>query len=220
MAKVYLDEIDALLGSNTTDSLTTDSTEATSVNQAITDFISGSSAQLIGTSWDKYRSELETINAALQTRIAIANKLAAAIKEALQLLKDYLGDDLMLDTSKLDEYKQAKKNCEDSIAKLNGMLSATTTASYTDSEGKTQTKTVALYDASEIRAQIASAEETLKELDRLITKIEGFEPVYQKAEAILQAAFGDLPGFKEQVNSFTPSRTVTYKPATAAATTT
>ncbi len=214
MAKVYLDEVDALLGSGATDTLNTDATEATNVNQAITDFVTGSKDKLVGASWDKYRTNLESIGAALQSRIALAQKLGAAIKEALQILKDYLGDDLMLDTSKLEEYKLAKQNCENSIAKLNEMLSATTTQTYTDTNGQQQTRTVALYDASDIKAQIAEAETTLKELDRLITKIEGFEPVYQKAEAILQAAFEGLPGFKEQVNSISPSRTVTYKPAT------
>ena len=108
MAKVYLDEVDALLGSRATDTLSTDATEATNVNQAITDFVTGSKDKLVGASWDKYRTNLESIGAALQSRIALAQKLGAAIKEALQILKDYLGDDLMLDTSKLEEYKLAK----------------------------------------------------------------------------------------------------------------
>lgn len=213
MAKVYLDEIDAYLQSGTVDTLTVDSQEATSVQEAITSFVGTSKAQLAGQSWDDYRTKLESISEALQARIALAKKLGEAIQKALQLLKDYLGDDLYLDSDKLDVYKQQKQNCENSIAKLNGMLSATTQVEYKDESGQTRTKSVALYDAGEIRAQIATAEETLKELDRLITKIEGLDAVYAQAEAILQEAFAGLDGFKNQVSGIMPDRTVSYKPA-------
>ena len=213
MPKVYLDEIDALLTSGTMDTLTVDSSEATTVSEAITSFIGGSQTQLAGQSWDDYRAKLQTINEAMQVRIALAKKLGEAIQKALQLLKDYLGDDLYLDSDKLDLYRKQKQNCENSIAKLNSMLSATTQVEYKDESGVTRTKSVALYDASEIRAQIATAEETLRELDRLITKIEGLDAVYAEAEAILAEAFSGIDGFKNQVSDIMPDRTVSYKPA-------
>ncbi len=213
MAKVYLDEIEALLGSTTFNTLSVDSQEATSVSDAITDFVSGSKAQLIGDSWDNYRNKLETINEAMKARIALAKELGEAIQKALQLLKDYLGDDLYLDSDKLDAFKSQKQYCENSIAKLNSMLSETTSVTYQDTDGTTKVKSVALYDTAEIRAQIATAEETLQELNRLIAKIEGLDAVYAQAEAILQAAFSGVDGFKNQVAGFMPDKTVSYKAA-------
>ncbi|MBP5679197.1 MAG: hypothetical protein J6X28_05200 [Bacilli bacterium] len=213
MAKIYQDEIDAFLSSGTLDTLTVDSSEGNSINEALLDFNDRSRFQLEGNNWDKYRTKLAAFNEAMQTRARLAKAIEAAIKEALQLLEDYLGDDLMLDSSKLDEYKQERQNCKDSIDKLNGMLNATTQVEYTNENGEKKKKTVALYDAGEIRSQIALAEETIAELDRLITKIEGFEPVYQQAVSILEGAFSELGTFQSQVSAIVPDATFSYKPA-------
>ncbi len=211
MAKVYLDEIDAFLASGTLDSLTVDSTEGGSLNDALLNFVDRSSSQLEGVNWDGYRNKFSQFNAAMAARMSLAEKLGSAISEALQLLKDYLGDDLMLDSSKLEEYRRHRQNCLTSIENLNGMLSETTTITYTDAEGNERTTTTALYDANEIRAQIDSANETLRELDRLITKIEGLDEVYSRAEAILQTAFAGIDVFKSQVEGIMPDAAFSYR---------
>lgn len=213
MAKIYLDEIDAFLSSGTMDCLTADSKEGGTINEAILNFNDASRFQLEGNNWDQYRSKLASFNEAMQVRMSVASKLGAAIQEALKLLKDYLGDDLMLDSSKLDEYKRQKQNCRDSIDKLNAMLNETTQVEQTDANGVKTTVTVAVYDAGDIRAQISLAEETITELDRLITKIEGLDAVYQQAEAILQTAFSEVTAFQNQVSGIMPDATFSYKAA-------
>ena len=213
MAKVYLDEINAFLSSGTNDVLAVDAREGSNIGNALTSFVSTSGEKLVGVHWDNYRETFDSFNKAIQARIALANKLGAAIEEALTLLKNYLGEDQMLDSSQLGEYKTQRQNCQNCIDNLNSMLSQTTTVRYTDSAGNVVTQTVPLYDANEIRAQIATAQETLKELDRLITKIEGLDAVYAQAEAILQAAFQDITVFQGQVEAITPHPTYSYKKA-------
>ena len=213
MAKVYLEEINAFLGSGTLDTLTIDSTEGNTINEALLDFCDLSSNQLVGVNWDNYRSKLSSFNKAMQTRMKLAKNLGDAIREALQLLKDYMGEDLMLDSSRLDEYRYQRQVCQKSIDTLNSMLSETTQIEYRDSSGVTRVQTVPLYDASEVREQISLAEETLTELDRIIDKIEGLDAVYHQAEAILQAAFSEISSFQSEVESILPDATFTYKRA-------
>ena len=211
MAKVYLDEIDAFLGSNTFDVLTNDSNNSKSINSSIDSFINGSKEQLVGVNWDGYRTKMGQYNEAFNSGMQIASKLGDAIKEALQLLKDYLGDDLMLDSSKLEYYRQQKTICENSIDTLKGMLSQTTTVESKDSNGNSIQTTQLLYNTSEINSKISLAEETLTELNRLINKIEGLDEVYNKADSILQEAFSGLESFGTSVTSITPDGRFEYK---------
>ena len=213
MAKVYLDEIDAYLSSSTTNTLTVDSTESSNIGEAIQSFVDGSKAQLDGVNWDNYRTKFAAFSQAMQTRMRLASKLATAIEEALRLLKDYLGEDQMLDSSQLEEYKLQRQSCQNSIDTLKGMLNATRQVQYTDANGQTQTRTEPLYDANEIRSQITLAEETLTELDRIIKKIEGLDAVYSQAESILQAAFSEVTTFKSEVESIVPDFTCSYRKA-------
>ena len=211
MAKIYLDEINAFLESNTITGLTNDSREGGNVNNALGLFVEESGTRLASNHWDTYRNTFSEFNKAIQARAALATKLGEAISKALQLLKDYLGDDQMLDSSKLEEYKKHKKTCEESIAKLNEMLNATTQVTRKNSEGQDIVITVPLYDSSDIRAQISKANETITELDRLIAKIEGLDEVYNQAEAILQEAFSDIDSFKTLVGSIVPDKKVSYR---------
>ncbi len=211
MAKVYLDEINTFLESNTFDILSNDSSNSKNINSSLDSFISGTKDQLIGVNWDGYRTKMGEYNEAFASGMQIASKMSEAIKEALQILKDYLGDDLMLDSSKLDYYRKQKTICENSIDSLKGMLTATTTVESKGANGETITSTQLLYDTSEINSKISLAQETLTELNRLITKIEGLDEVYNKAEAILQEAFSGLDSFGASVTSIKPDGRFEYK---------
>ena len=215
MPKVYLDEIDALLGSGTTSSLSTDSQEGKSLNSAIDSYINSSKSTLKGAQWDKSRAKLQTFNEALKTRMELAEKMGEAIKNALQLLKDYLGEDAMLDTSQLVEYQKQRDICQNSINQLTGMLSETHSVTTKDSEGRDVVTTELVYDSAAIQSQIDLAKETLVELDRIITKIEGLEEVYNKAMGILEEGFAGLQAFQSSVSSITPSGIFSYKPSTS-----
>ncbi len=220
MPKIYLDEIDAVLGSGTCSSLSTDSQESKTTKDALTSYISDSKSTLKGEQWDKSRAKMEAFSEALQTRIALAESLMEAIKKALTLLKDYLGEDSMLDTEQLPEYQKQREICVSSIEKLNAMLTETRQVPHTDAEGKTYYTTESVYDSATIQAQIDQAKQVLTELDRIIKKIEGLEAVYNEAMAILEEAFAGVQPFSGQVTAITPSGIFTYKPASATTSTT
>ncbi len=218
MAKVYLDEIEAALASTTCSSLKTDSSESKDIHSSLHSFISAR-FRLRGEQWDKVRTKLQTYDEALQQRMELATKLEEAITKALQILKDYLGEDMMLDTAQLGEYQKQRTICQNSIDTLNHMLTETEEYSYTGADGKTYTETRLKYDSAAIRSQIAEAEATLKELDRIIKKIEGLDEVYAKAEAILKEAFAGIDTFKSSVEAIKPSGIYKYQPTETTVTT-
>ena len=115
MAKLYLDELESALSFTTFNTLSQDSRDATSTGNHLVDFIEQSEADLKGEQWDQVRGKMAEFQQALGQRAQVADHLGAAIEEALQMLKDYMEPDEMLDSSRLEEYRDAKKQCEDSI---------------------------------------------------------------------------------------------------------
>ncbi len=219
MPKVYLDEIDAALNSTTFDTLSTDSQESKSLEESLSSYINTSHRKLKGDQWNKSREKMKLYSDALKTRMELAQKLGEAIKEALTLLKDYLGEDAMLDTSQYQDYLNKRTECENSIkelqAKRNEMVAVTTTVN-----GVTQTHYEHAYDVGAIDSYIQQATEVLKELNRIIEKLEGLEEVYNKAMAILEEAFAGLTPFQNSVASIKPSGKFVYKPSSSSSTTT
>lgn len=213
MPKVYLDEINAALSSNTFSVLDSDANDASTLQSALIEFTDYSSGDLSGSQWDKYRSKMSQFGEAMKERAALAAKLGAAIKEALELLRDYMGEDLMLDSSKLEEYKYQRQICENSIQTLNVMMNEKVEEQYLDANGNEATRYVPVYNSNEVRSQLSLANDTLRELDRLIAKIEGLDAVYQQAEAILSSAFSDLDGFKSRIADIVPDGKFQYHAA-------
>ena len=68
-----------------------------------------------------------------------------------------------------------------------------------------------MYDADTINAQIEVARATLKELDRIIKKVEGLDDVYKEAEALMEAAYQEVLEVSSRVASITPSSKYVYK---------
>ena len=198
MPKVYLSEINATLSSNIIPALETDSQESKNCETAVTGYINESPEKLKGDMWDKTREKMGIYNTSLKTRTELGTTLAEAIKKALTLLQDYMGEYQMLDTDQLPEYKKQRQICLDAIEQL--------TAYAKDSK----------YNSAEIQAQIDQANEVLKELDKIIAKIEGLDPVYNEAMQILQEAFDKIPPFENGVKDIQPSGLYVYKPATKA----
>ncbi len=215
MTKLYLDELDAALGGTTCSTLTQDSTDSKSVDDIIKSFCEKSDGKLSGEQWNKVRGKLTQYQAALGARAEVANKLSEAIQKALKLLKDYMGSDNMLDTSKLDDYKAERQRCKECIASLNSMLNETVAKKVQNADGSYSTTYVSAYDSSVINAQIAAAEDTLKELDRIIEKIEGLDAVYKEAEGMMEEAYQEVLKFKSSISTITPSGKYVYKKADA-----
>ena len=196
MPKVYLSEIDATLNSNIIPALSTDSQEGQTTQTAVTSFLNDSPEKLKGDFFFFFIQKMETsYNTALKTRVELAANLAEAIKKALTLLKDYLGEDEMLDTDKLPEYKKQRQICLDAIEQL--------TEYAKDSR----------YNSAELQEQINQAKATLAELDRIIAKIEGLEPVYNEAMQIIQEAAAKISPFESAVKDIKPSGIFVYQKA-------
>lgn len=210
MSKVYLDELEAFDKSNTLESLAVDATDADKVNEILLNFIDKSRTELKGEDWDAYRKKFNAYSNALQARKELAVILEEAIKQAEQLLKNYLGEDLMIDTSRLEEYKHNKQLCENSIELLKDMLAKKDKIEYVDRNGTTQIESSQL-ETKEIEEQMEQAKETLEELDRMISKIEGLDEVYSQAELILRSAFARIDIFRSQVESLIPDVTYSYR---------
>lgn len=205
MAKIYSDELKATLASNTFDMFDAEASESKTLSDAISNFVESNKDKLSGAQYDEFRSKFEKFSEALAIRMALAASLGSAIKEAIQLLVDYIGEDTSLDSSKLDEYKRERETCANSIETLKGMLTATHQV-----ERNGEMVTEAKYNSAEINQKIALAEETLAELDRIIAKVEGLDAVYAKAESILAGAFSQIDGFKSNVSSITPHGVYSY----------
>lgn len=210
MAKVFLEELEAFEKSNTLETIETDAREANKANEILLNFVDKSKTELKGEGWDAYRKKFNAYSVALQAREEIATIMEDAIKQALSLLKNYLGDDLMIDTSRLEEYQHNKQICENSIESLKEMLEEKDKTEYVDKDGTTQIVPSNL-ETEEIEEQIELAKDTIEELDRMIAKIEGFDEVYSQAELILQSAFSRIDMFRSQVEGLVPDVTYSYR---------
>ena len=210
MAKIYLDEVDAYLSSGICNLVSNDKEEARTLTDNITNFIDSSKTKLQGNKWNEYRENFGKLNEALKTRMSLAMKLSTAIKEALELIKDYMGEDQMLDSSDLDEYKRQREICKNSIQTLNSMLNEKMEVEIPDATGNMTKRMVPVYNSAEINTQLSLANETLTKLDRLITKIEGLDEIYNRAQQILQETFQNIEGFKNEVANITPDTTFQY----------
>lgn len=213
MAKIYSDELEAAMSFTTFDTLNQDSTDATSTGDKLVDFIEQSGAELSGEQWETVRAKMTEFQTALASRATVANHLGEAIQEALKKLKDYMAPYEMLDSSRLDEYKAARDECEASIETLQGMLGEMKQVSYPDpnNEGEYINEWVHVYDVDAVNAEIEAAKATLEELDRIIAKVEGLDAVYEEAEVMLEEAYQEVLQFQQQVSSITPSSKYVYQ---------
>ncbi len=212
--KVYADELISFKNSSVCSSLKSDSKESVSVESTISDFITMAKGRLTGSGWDNACAKLNEFQAALLKRVEVANSLAGAIESAINLIIDYMGEYPYLDCSQLEEIKENKKQCEANIEMIKGAMYATRTEERIDNiTGEVKRITVNVYSASEIaefQRCIDKLQESINEIQKLITKLEGLEAIYKQAEGILAGAFSQIDGFGSSVSSIVPNNKVVY----------
>ena len=182
MAKLYLDELEAALSCQGVSNLVQDMEDSKKTNSCLTNFVSNSTSTLEGETWDAVRNKIGEFSEALEARCSAASALHDAITQALNMLKDYMGEDQMLDSSKLGDCRAQKQECENTISSLKAKLSSSTE------------------NTSSIRSQISSAEKTLEELDRLIKKLEGLDAIYQQAQGVLESGYQEVISFSSKAS--------------------
>ena len=210
MTKVCMEDLDNGMADSTFKNLKNDNAESTKLKDSISEFTSDKE-RLKGEQWDTVKKKINEFQPLLEERGKVADKLIEAIKSAIGVLKEYLGDDQMLDTSQLEDYKEEKRKVEQTISDLKAKLLETVTEEVDDGAGGTETITKPKYNADDINKQIAAAEETLKELDRIIKKIEGLDAVYEKAMGIIEEAAAEVAKFQTDVEQVKPSGKFVYK---------
>ena len=210
MTKVCMEDLDNGMADSTFKNLKNDNTESTKLKDSISEFTSDKE-RLKGEQWDTVKKKINEFQPLLEERGKVADKLMESIKSAIGVLKEYLGDDQMLDTSQLEDYKEEKRKVEQTISDLKAKLLETVTEEVDDGAGGTETITKPKYNADDINKQIAAAEETLKELDRIIKKIEGLDAVYEKAMGIIEEAAAEIAKFQTNVEQVKPSGKFVYK---------
>ena len=210
MTKVCMEDLDNGMADSTFKNLKNDNSESTKLKDSISEFTSDKE-RLKGEQWDTVKKKINEFQPLLEERGKVADKLIEAIKSAIGVLKEYLGDDQMLDTSQLEDYKEEKRKVEQTISDLKAKLLETVTEEVDDGAGGTTTITKPKYDADDINKQIVAAEETLKELDRIIKKIEGLDAVYEKAMGIIEEAAAEIAKFQTDVEQVKPSGKFVYK---------
>ena len=205
-----MEDLDNGMAESTFKNLKNDDKESKKLKDSINDFTSNKD-KLKGEQWDRVKKKINEFQPLLEERGNVANKLMESITSAITLLKDYLGEDQMLDTSKLEEFKEEKRKVEQTIESLKAKLNETVEETVDDGAGGTKTVTKPKYNAADINEQIKAAEDTLKELERIITKIEGLDEVYNKATGIMDEAAAEIATFQANVESVKPSGKFVYK---------
>lgn len=211
---VHVDGLNTIKNSDTLKIISGDVERRKNVSSHLSNFMNDT-VTLQGEQWNKERAKIGQYQQAFNKRGEVASKMIELINKAIQILLDYLGDDIYLDPSELEELKAMVLKCENNISSLEDTINATKQETYTNSEGKLVTTTVSVYSASqkaEFRRQIQELREIIKECKRLISKIEGLPAIYQQALAILAEIEPDLKGLNDMVTSIVPSQKVIYSP--------
>ena len=156
----------------------------------------------------------QNYNDLLDKRSKVATNLSSAINDAVKLLLEYLGEDLYLDPSKLEEIQQTKKQCENLITNLENSINSQQEVEVVDELGNITYKLEYIYsyaEREELRSKINELRnETIPRLNKLIDKINGLPDIYEKAKEIIRTAYSEIENFSNEVNSITPSDKVTF----------
>ena len=211
MSAIYLTELTDALGCSAMGGLTADGTESGNIKGVIDEFVAD--PRLQGSAWDSVRAKLSEFSAAFEARMNLVSNLSAAINEALNLLIEYMGEDKYLNPEDLETIRATCESSKTTLATIGGLLASTTV--YTDPETGEESSVYVVADQGTrdaLAAKMGELSEAIPEMERLIAKLEQFQEVYDKAVAILDAAFAEVDAFGTMVADIIPSEKVQYVP--------
>jgi len=179
-----------LLSYNSILTISNDSSKIKNSQVTLQEFIDNNST-LQGVHWDLLRNKMSKYNYLLSGRAQLAETVTNAIKKAVKLLLDYLGDDLYLDNSQLEELDELKMRITRIIANLESQINSMITHTYMLDDGTEETRRIHKYSAdlrNNFKERIEEYKLQLREVDRLIAKIEGLAGIYAQANSIIDEA--------------------------------
>ena len=211
---IHRDMLDSLLNCSSFKNLSGDITIG-ETGGILNEFINNKDV-LQGQEWDKVRVKLTKYNSLFVMRSNVADSLLTAIEGAIKKVKDYLGEDISLDSSKLGELKELENRCKNDINNLKALVDSQETVMVELDTGEKIEKLVYVYSEEsriEFRRQIDELEFTvLPELIRLIKKTEGLETVYSEAKALIMSVYENIEQFNKAVVALVPSSKVSFNP--------
>ena len=213
-SSIHVDMLRELLNS---DSLKILSNEKESVNKMdiiLNNFINDK-VNLVGKEWDNVRNKLGKYEEIYKRRMIVVNSLVTTINSVVSILLNYLGDDLYLDISKLDEMREAKRKVEISIVEMEDAINSKTIINYIKEDGSIGTKEEYLYNY-EKRMEFQNninllRNDILPEINRLIDKIIGLEDVYNEVKLMMNNELSNVEKFALEVDSIIPSKKVSFQ---------
>lgn len=186
MAILYADDIQHAKTSDARQKVIVDGEEAKVLKENIKTFIEESVNVLVGDSWDLLRTRLNACCDVLTIREQTATNLVTAIDTANQILETYMDGD-----SKLDDATLPDLEAELGTAKRQLAILKEGTIVHNSKTGKEEK----VYDTMAIE----NTEKQIKELEKMIEKLERLKPTDASAYGVLTAC--DLSSYQTAVNN-------------------
>lgn len=196
-----INDINNALSSEIFSTIQNDSELSMKMEQVINDFVNNSNDILAGNMWDVEKRKLQKYMELLVRQSKVETQLYNDLKEALLLIKNYLGQYEELDLKNLDELKITVKDIESKIANLRKMMKETKIVNVYEKETLIKSYETSLYDNDYLRKEISNAQELLEKTKRLIDKIEGLEDVMNRAQVILNQTYSQIEKYNNDVES-------------------
>lgn len=162
MSVIYAGDLSHAMNGAAVSSLNADKEDAASMINAIQDFISNTTGNLVGRGYDEIRGHLQSYIGILEARSRIADEIIAGIKSACGTMISYMDGEGKLDTSELPDYYNKLNSLLQTLANIAGAIN-----SYDPDESDVS--------LSYLYSQYTSCELQIKEVKRMIDLLEGLD---------------------------------------------
>ena len=212
--KISVDALKAAV-SAITPTLDAEIDRAKALSQGVDEFMSGIGAGslLQGGVWDDVATNLSTYKDMLKVSQQAAEFLQDAMKTAMGIIIDYMGDYDSLDDSELEAKEQALKEAESAYnaadAAYKAAVACVPRAAEKATDGTIITPAVTCPDVGAAKAALDNAKTVFDELTKLVEKLRGLADVLKAAQDIIldavnqiKAAYADPVSFVQNNGSF------------------
>ena len=169
------------------------------VGVELENFISFSSGHLQGNAWDNVRAKLDAYVTLLYDSCEIIGAILEEADYSVNKLSNYLGEYETLDTSKLTELEEKLRQLNASRGYWNSLLPKLLDVSLDLVDGVAKVPVKPAINKATIMSNIRNIDDSIKELEKLIKKVEGLDNADGSACAGLSGSTPDLNSFSGRV---------------------
>lgn len=167
---------------------------------AMEDFIDNSYNVLEGEVWDIKRSNYQKDCELLNFTKEQGELLEDTISNALETLREYLGDDTSLSTSQLPELNESIDNIQAEINNIKKMMEEKTKICQCGSDECEGCVEIPKYDNGALQAQIDTLQIILDDAKALVAKIEGLKDVIIQINSTLNTTSDSIFDLVDEIN--------------------